>query len=50
MARNVWMSLGYNFDGFSDDDFSASEYTAEGVFLKYRLKFDQYSARSLFDD
>jgi len=50
MARNVWMSLGYNFDGFSDDDFSASEYTAEGVFIKYRLKFDQYSARSLFED
>lgn len=50
MARNAWMSLGYNFDGFSDDDFSASEYTAEGIFLKYRMKFDQHSARSLFGD
>jgi len=48
MARNVWMSLGYNFTGFSDPDFSASDYTAEGVFLKYRFKFDQNSGRELF--
>ena len=48
MARNVWMSLGYNFTGFSDQDFSASDYTAEGVFLKYRFKFDQNSGRELF--
>jgi uncharacterized repeat protein (TIGR01451 family) len=47
MARNVWVSLGYNFDGFSDDDFSASEYTSEGVFLKYRMKFDQNTASSI---
>ena len=47
MARNVWLSLGYNFSGFSDDDFSASEYTAEGVFIKYRMKFDQDSAADL---
>lgn len=47
MARNVWLSLGYNFSGFSDDDFSASEYTAEGVFLKYRMKFDQDTAEDL---
>ncbi len=47
MARNVWVSLGYNFDGFQDDDFSASEYTSEGVFLKYRLKFDQNTADSI---
>lgn len=47
MARNVWLSLGYNFSGFSDDDFSASEYTAQGVFIKYRMKFDQDSAADL---
>ncbi|MCB1646596.1 MAG: OmpA family protein, partial [Pseudomonadales bacterium] len=41
MARNVWMSLGYNFAGFADDDFSAAEYTAKGIFMKYRFKFDQ---------
>jgi len=47
MTRNVWVSLGYNFSGFTDDDFSASEYTEEGVFLKYRFKFDQYTAKSI---
>ncbi|HIG42350.1 MAG: hypothetical protein ABGY96_05135 [bacterium] len=47
MARNIWMSLGYNFTGFKDDDFSGSEYTAKGVFLKYRVKFDQHTAKSM---
>jgi hypothetical protein len=47
MARNVWVSLGYNFDGFQDDDFSAAEYTSEGIYLKYRLKFDQNTADSI---
>ena len=47
MARNVWVSMGYNFDGFQDEDFSASEYTSEGIFLKYRVKFDQNTANSI---
>jgi opacity protein-like surface antigen len=47
MARNVWVSLGYNFSGFEDEDFTASEYTSEGLFLKYRLKFDQNTASSI---
>lgn len=47
VTRNVWLSLGYNFDGFQDDDFSESEYTSEGVFVKYRFKFDQHSARDM---
>jgi hypothetical protein len=45
VARNMWASLGYNWDGFRDDDFTASDYTAEGVYLKFRLKFDQHSVR-----
>ncbi|MCB1692110.1 MAG: OmpA family protein [Pseudomonadales bacterium] len=49
MAKNVWMSLGYNFRGFDDADFRASEYTAEGIFLKYRVKFDQFTAKSILD-
>ena len=43
VARDMWASLGYNWDGFRDDDFSASDYTAGGVYLKFRLKFDQHS-------
>jgi hypothetical protein len=40
---NAWVSLGYNFEGFRDEDFSQGNYTAEGVYLKFRLKFDQQS-------
>jgi uncharacterized repeat protein (TIGR01451 family) len=46
-ARNVWLSVGYNFDGFRDDDFSGANYTAQGVYLKCRAKFDQNTARQL---
>lgn len=37
----TWTSLGYNFVGFSDDDFSAAEYTSQGWYLKVRLRLDQ---------
>lgn len=49
IANNVWMSLGYNFSGFSDEDFTAADYTAEGVYLKYRLKFDQHTMKDVRD-
>ncbi|MDH5611780.1 MAG: OmpA family protein [Gammaproteobacteria bacterium] len=41
LARNIWLSLGYNFDGFEDRDFSAAGYTAQGPYLQFRMKFDQ---------
>ncbi len=44
---NIWMSLGYNFNGFYDEDFSRSRYTMEGPFIKFRMKFDQQSVREL---
>jgi hypothetical protein len=44
-ARNIWLSLGYNFTGFKDRDFSQSEFTAKGPFVKMRLKFDHVSVR-----
>jgi hypothetical protein len=45
LAKNIWISLGYNFTGFRDEDFSRSNYTSKGVFLKFRLKFDQQSVK-----
>ncbi len=45
--KNVWVSAGYNFKGFKDDDFEAAEYSREGVYLQMRLKFDQDTARGL---
>jgi len=44
---NVWVSAGYNFAGFKDDDFEAAEYSREGVYLQMRVKFDQNTARGL---
>ena len=48
-ARNVWLSLGWNFDGFRDADFAAAEYSATGPYLKLRIKFDQSTAKGLLD-
>ena len=44
-ATNFWISLGYNFTGFSDKDLSGSDHTAQGAFLKFRFKFDQNSIK-----
>jgi hypothetical protein len=47
LAKNVWVSVGYNFAGFSDADFSASRHTAQGPYLKIRIKADQDTFRDL---
>ncbi len=41
--KNTWVSLGYNFSGFQDKDFSASRYTNNGIFLKLRVSFDEHT-------
>lgn len=38
---NGWITLGYNFRGFQDRDFDAARYTAQGIYLQLRIKFDQ---------
>jgi len=48
-VNNVWMSLGYNFEGFDDDDFEAARYSRHGLYLKLRLKFDEDTARNILD-
>ena len=44
---NTWVSLGYNLIGFEDDDFSTAHYTAQGAFIRFRVKFDQQSVRDV---
>ena len=44
---NVWLSAGYNVEGYKDDDFEGSEYSRKGAYLKLRLKFDQDTASGL---
>jgi hypothetical protein len=47
MKKNIWISVGYNIEGFSDRDFSRANYTAKGLYLQFNLKFDQDSVRML---
>jgi hypothetical protein len=49
VTKNVWASVGYNVEGFSDADFSQSEYTAEGPYVRLRMKVDQDSVREWLD-
>jgi len=44
-VTNTWISLGYNVFGFEDDDFSDANYTAKGIYIRFRVKFDQQSVR-----
>lgn len=48
-ADNVWLSFGWNFSGFVDEDFAAAEYSRVGPYLKLRIKFDQSTAKGLLD-
>jgi hypothetical protein len=43
----MWISVGYNAVGFDDKDYSASRYTAQGPFVKLRMKFDQDTFKDL---
>lgn len=45
VMTNAWLSVGYNFTGFEDKDFSAADFTAQGPFARFRFKFDQNSLR-----
>ncbi|MGD9007857.1 MAG: OmpA family protein [Desulfobacteraceae bacterium] len=49
LIKNMWISAGYNFTGFEDQDFSAADFTAAGPFVKFRFKFDQQSVREIVD-
>jgi hypothetical protein len=46
-AKNIWLSVGYNFAGFRDDDFSVGNYTAQGPFITIRMKADQETLKEL---
>jgi opacity protein-like surface antigen len=44
-VTNIWLSAGYNWAGYEDDDFNMAGYTAQGPYLTLRFKFDQQSVR-----
>jgi hypothetical protein len=41
LADNTWVALGYNQMGFTDPDFSGSEYRGKGLYVSLRVKVDQ---------
>lgn len=41
LMDNTWVSIGYNFLGFNDNDFSGAEYRSKGLYATVRMKFDQ---------
>ena len=47
LGRNMWLSVGYNFAGFDDDDFAQARYTAAGPFLRFSIKADQQLLRDI---
>ncbi len=47
LATNAWLSIGWNFSGFRDDDFAAARHTAQGPYLQLRIKADQDTFRDL---
>ena len=47
---NTWASVGYNVIGFNDEEFSRSDYTAQGPFVRLRIKLDQDSVREWIDE
>lgn len=49
-VKNAWVSLGFNVEGYADADFSAGEYSAEGVYLQMRLKVDQDSIKQIWNN
>jgi hypothetical protein len=41
VQTNLWLSVGYNINGFSDRDLTGSDYTQRGLFIRLRFKFDE---------
>ncbi len=41
VRRNLWISLGYNLAGFTDRDLTGNEYTAKGMYIRLRAKFNE---------
>ncbi len=53
VTRKLWtnaqLTVGYNFQGFDDEDFSELDYRYQGPYLRIRMKFDQNDLKKLID-
>jgi hypothetical protein len=41
LHANLWLSAGYNANGFHADDLVGENYTDRGCYLRLRFKFDE---------
>ncbi|MDR3454541.1 MAG: hypothetical protein P4L96_17370 [Rhodoferax sp.] len=41
VEKNLWLSVGYNVKGFTDNDLAGADYTQRGFYLRLRFKFDE---------
>jgi hypothetical protein len=41
VAKDLWISAGYNFVGLHDRELTANEYTSKGAYIRLRFKFDE---------
>ena len=47
LLEDIWLSLGYNFTGYRDRDFSAADYTAQGPYLRFRVRLNQETTHEM---
>jgi murein tripeptide amidase MpaA len=41
VVNDLWLSAGYNMQGFDGGDLSGTDYTAQGFYVRARYKFDE---------
>jgi hypothetical protein len=41
VMENLWLSAGYNWFGYKDQDLTGGDYTNKGAFVRLRYKFDE---------
>jgi hypothetical protein len=41
VARNLWLSAGYNVLGYQDQDLAGDDTTRKGAYIRLRFKFDE---------
>ncbi len=41
LPAGTWLSLGYNYLGYRDDELTSEEWTRSGAYLRLRAKFDE---------
>jgi hypothetical protein len=49
VVKHVWVSVGYNFTGFRDKEFSRNDYTSQGPYVRFRANMDQTTVRKALD-